>query len=43
MSRKEVIDKALGEIRSFLDELSNGTSRYRSLHNLGRATKIKLG
>jgi len=34
MSRKEVIDKTLGEIRSFLDELSNGTSRYRSLHNL---------
>ncbi|HEX04481.1 MAG TPA: hypothetical protein ENH10_04905, partial [Bacteroidetes bacterium] len=34
MSRQEVIDKTLGEIRSFLDELSNGTSRYRSLHNL---------
>ena len=34
MSRKEVIDKTLGEIWSFLDELSNGTSRYRSLHNL---------
>lgn len=34
MSRKQVIDKTLGEIRSFLDELSNGTSRYRSLHNL---------
>ena len=34
MSRKEVIDKTLGEIRSFLDELSNGTSRSRSLHNL---------
>jgi len=34
MSRKEVIHKTLGEIRSFLDELSNGTSRYRSLHNL---------
>jgi len=34
MFRKEVIDKTLGEIRSFLDEISNGTSRYRSLHNL---------
>ncbi len=34
MSRIEVIDKTLGEIRSFLDELSNGTSRYRSLYNL---------
>ncbi len=34
MPCKEVIDKTLGEIRSFLDELSNGTSRYRSLHNL---------
>ena len=34
MSRKEVIDKTLGEIRSFLDEISNGTSRYRSLHSL---------
>lgn len=34
MSRKEVIDKTLGEIRTFLDELSNGTSHYRSLHNL---------
>ena len=34
MSRKEVIDKTLGEIRSFLDELSNGTSHYRSLYNL---------
>ena len=34
MPRKEVIDKTLGEIRSFLDEISNGTSRYRSLHSL---------
>ena len=34
MFRQEIIDKTLGEIRSFLDELSNGTSRYRSLHNL---------
>ncbi len=34
MSRKEVIDKTLGEIRTFLDEISNGTSHYRSLHNL---------
>lgn len=34
MSRKEVIDKTLGEIRSFLDEISNRTSRYRSLHSL---------
>ena len=34
MSREEIRNKTLGEIRSFLDELSNGTSRYRSLHNL---------
>ena len=34
MSRKEVTDKTLGEIRSFLDEILNGTSRYRSLHSL---------
>ena len=34
MSRKDISDKTLGEIRSFLDELSNDTSRYRSLHNL---------
>jgi len=34
MPRKEIIDKTLGEVRSFLDELSNGTSRYRSLHSL---------
>lgn len=34
MYRKEVIDKTQGEIRSFLDEVSNGTSRYRSLHSL---------
>lgn len=34
MSRKEVVEKTLGEIRSFLDEISNGTSRYRSLYSL---------
>ena len=34
MSRKEIIEKTFGEIRSFLDEISNGTSRYRSLHSL---------
>ena len=34
MPHKEVRAKTLGEIRSFLDEISNGTSRYRSLHNL---------
>ena len=34
MSCKEITDKTLGEIRSFLDELSNGTSRYQSLHSL---------
>ena len=33
-SRGYILDKTHGEIRSFLDELSNGTSRYRSLHNL---------
>ena len=30
----EVIQKTIGEIRTFLDELANGTSNYRSLHNL---------
>ncbi len=34
MSRKEVIDKTMGEIRTFLDAIMNGTSNYRSLHNL---------
>ncbi|RDH87669.1 MAG: hypothetical protein DIZ78_03685 [endosymbiont of Escarpia spicata] len=34
MSRNEVIDKTMGEIRTFLDEITNGTSQYRSLHNL---------
>jgi len=33
-ANKIIIDKTLGEIRTFLDELSNGTSHYRSLHNL---------
>ena len=30
----KVRQKTLGEIRTFLDELANGTSNYRSLHNL---------
>ncbi|MGA2260031.1 MAG: DUF3883 domain-containing protein [Acidobacteriota bacterium] len=34
MFKREIIEKTRGEIRSFLDELANGTSRYRSLHNL---------
>ncbi|MCY4051419.1 MAG: hypothetical protein OXE41_01945 [Gammaproteobacteria bacterium] len=34
MAKKEVRDKTLGEIRGLLDEVSNGTSGYRSLHNL---------
>ena len=34
MSRKEITDKTLGEIRSLLDEFSNGTSRYESLRGL---------
>lgn len=29
-----VIQKTIGEIRTFLDELVNGTSNYKSLHNL---------
>ena len=33
-SRSLVAQKTLGEIRSFLDEIVNETSRYRSLHNL---------
>ena len=31
---KKVIQKTIGEIRTFLDELANGTSNYKSLHNL---------
>ncbi|MCY4312156.1 MAG: ATP-binding protein [Gammaproteobacteria bacterium] len=34
MSGKKIRDKTLGEIRTFLDEVLNGTSRYRSLHNV---------
>ncbi|NIA23829.1 MAG: hypothetical protein GWP03_06715, partial [Proteobacteria bacterium] len=30
----KVIQKTRGEIRTFLDELANGTSNYKSLHNL---------
>jgi len=30
----EIIQKTTGMIRTFLDELANGTSTYRSLHNL---------
>lgn len=30
----KVIQKTIGEIRTFLDELANGTSNYKSLHNL---------
>ena len=30
----EIIQKTTGEIRTFLDELANGTSNYKSLHNL---------
>lgn len=31
---EKVIKKTVGEIRTFLDELANGTSNYKSLHNL---------
>ena len=31
---EKVIQKTIGEIRTFLDELANGTSNYKSLHNL---------
>lgn len=31
---KKVIEKTIGEIRTFLDELTNSTSNYKSLHNL---------
>ena len=30
----QIISKTSGEIRTFLDEVANGTSNYRSLHNL---------
>ena len=30
----KIIQKTIAEIRSFLDELANGTSRYKSIHNL---------
>jgi hypothetical protein len=32
--RERIILKTLGEIRTFLDEIANGTSNYRSLHSL---------
>lgn len=32
--RQEVIERTTGEIRTFLSALSNGTSHYKSLHNL---------
>ncbi|MCD6380347.1 hypothetical protein J7M07_07895, partial [bacterium] len=31
---EKVIQKTIGEIRTFLDELANDTSSYKSLHNL---------
>ena len=30
----EIVNKTTGEIRTFLSELANGTSHYKSLHNL---------
>ena len=36
---EKVIKKTLGEIRTFLDELANGTSNYKSLHNLTEQVK----
>ena len=30
----KIIEKTIGEVRTFLDELANGTSNYKSLHNL---------
>jgi hypothetical protein len=30
----QIIEKTTSEIRTFLDELANGTSNYKSLHNL---------
>lgn len=32
--KKRILLKTLGEIRTFLDEIANGTSNYRSLHSL---------
>lgn len=32
--REQILLKTLGEIRTFLDEIANGTSNYRSLHSL---------
>lgn len=37
MFKREIIEKTRGEIRSFLDELANGTSRYRTLGMEGPA------
>jgi len=34
MFKHKVINKTIGEIRTFLDEIANGTSNYKSLHNL---------
>lgn len=32
--KSKIAEKLVGEIRTFLDELINGTSNYKSLHNL---------
>lgn len=32
--RERILRKTLGEIRTFLDEVANGTSNYKSLHSL---------
>ncbi len=31
---RDIIDKTRGQLRTFLDELANGSSNYKSLHNL---------
>lgn len=41
--RQEVIERTTGEIRTFLSALSNGTSHYKSLHNLTEQIGISGG
>lgn len=31
---QEIIDKTLGEVRTFIDEISNNTANYRTIHSL---------
>ena len=32
---KQIVEHALGEVRTFIDELKNGTRKYRTIASLG--------